>query len=179
MVKLACTANIPAVPDAAARAEPDGAVALWERPGYLVRRLHQISVAIFLDEMSDLDLTPVQFGALTIIASRPGIEQSVLGEEVGIDRVNAGDVVLRLIKNDLARREVSPRDRRAREVSLTPKGEAVLCAGMSRIKRVQQRLLEPLDPKDRAVFLGLLMQLITGNNDQGRAPLRLPPPLQV
>jgi DNA-binding MarR family transcriptional regulator len=158
------------------QAVPNGAAALWARPGYLVRRLHQISVAIFLDEMSDLDLTPVQFGALTIIASRPGIEQSVLGEEVGIDRVNAGDVVQRLIKNELARREVSPRDRRFKEVSLTPKGEAVLVEGIARIKRVQQRLLEPLDPEERTVFLRLLMQLINGNNDQGRAPLRLPEP---
>ena len=107
-----------------ASTEPEGAAALWARPGYLVRRLHQISVAIFLGEMSDLDLTPVQFGALTIIASRPGIEQSVLGEEIGIDRVNVGDVVLRLIKNDLVRRVVSRRDRRFKEVSLTPKGKA-------------------------------------------------------
>jgi DNA-binding MarR family transcriptional regulator len=158
------------------RTVPDGATALWSRPGYLVRRLHQISVAIFLDEMSDLDLTPVQFGALTIIAGHPGIEQSVLGEEVGIDRVNAGDVVQRLIKNGLARREVSTRDRRFKEVSLTPKGEAALVEGVARIRRVQQRLLAPLDPDDRDVFLRLLMQLISGNNDQGRAPLRLPEP---
>jgi DNA-binding MarR family transcriptional regulator len=157
-----------------APAQPGGAAALWARPGYLVRRLHQISVAIFLDEMSDLDLTPVQFGALTIIAGRPGIEQSVLGEEIGIDRVNAGDVVLRLIKNDLVQRVISPRDRRFKEVSLTAKGKAVLGQGTARMKRVQQRLLAPLDAAERKVFLGLLMQLINGNNDQGRAPLRLP-----
>jgi MarR family transcriptional regulator, lower aerobic nicotinate degradation pathway regulator len=153
---------------------PDASVALWARPGYLVRRLHQISVAIFLDEMSDLDLTPVQFGALSIIANRPGIEQSVLGEELGIDRVNAGDVVQRLIKNDLAQREVSPRDRRFKEVTLTPKGEVAVRQGTARLKRVQQRLLAPLNPDERTVFLRLLMQLISGNNDQGRAPLRLP-----
>ncbi len=112
-------------------APSEGADALWARPGFLVRRLHQITVAIFLDEMAELDLTPVQFGALTIIAGRPGIEQSTLGEELGIDRVNAGDVVQRLIKNNLARREVSPRDRRFKQVSLTPEGEATLEEGSS------------------------------------------------
>lgn len=152
----------------------DGSVDLWARPGFLVRRLHQITVAIFLDEMSGLDLTPVQFGALTIIAGRPGIEQSTLGEELGIDRVNAGDVVQRLIKNNLARREVSPRDRRFKEVSLTPAGEAALEEGSKRMKRVQERLLHPLNTAERQMFLKLLMQLIDGNNDQGRAPLRLP-----
>jgi DNA-binding MarR family transcriptional regulator len=148
---------------------------LWARPGFLVRRLHQITVAIFLDEMADLDLTPVQFGALTVVNMRPGIEQSAIGEELGIDRVNAGDVVQRLMKNDLVARTVSVQDRRYKEVWLTPRGEAVLQEGTRRMKQVQARLMRPLAPQDQAVFLSLLMQLISGNNDQGRALLRLPP----
>ena len=150
-----------------------GSEALWSRPGYLVRRLHQIGVAIFLEEMAALPLTPVQFGALTVIAHRPGIEQSVLGQELGIDRVNAGDVVLRLINNGLVRREVSQRDRRFKEVFITAKGEALMAEGMKRLKTVQTRLLEPLPPADRATFLKLLMVLIDGNSGVGRSPLRL------
>jgi DNA-binding MarR family transcriptional regulator len=150
-----------------------GPAALWARPGFLVRRLHQITVAIFLDEMAGLDITPVQFGALTIIAARPGIEQSALGEELGIDRVNAGDVVQRLLKNDLVTREVSARDRRYKEVSLTEAGAAILHEGTVRMRQVQERLLGPLDLQERDLFMRLLMQLIDGNNDEGRAPLRL------
>lgn len=151
-----------------------GSAALWARPGYLVRRLHQITVAIFLEEMSELDLTPVQFGAMTIIASRPGIEQSVLGEELGIDRVNTGDVVLRLVKNGHARREVSARDRRYKEVYLTAGGEEILAKGSERMKRVQTRLLSSLDPSERKMFMELMIKLIESNNDSGRATLRLP-----
>ncbi len=154
-------------------AAASGAEALWLRPGFLVRRLHQITVAIFLDEMAGLDLTPVQFGALTVIAARPGIEQSALGAELGIDRVNAGDVVQRLMANDLVWREVSPRDRRYKEVTLTKAGAAMLREGTKRMRRVQDRLLGPLDQASRDTFIALLMQLIEGNNDEGRAPLRL------
>ena len=154
-------------------AAASGAEALWLRPGFLVRRLHQITVAIFLDEMAGLDLTPVQFGALTVIAARPGIEQSALGAELGIDRVNAGDVVQRLMANDLVWREVSPRDRRYKEVTLTKAGAKVLREGTKRMRRVQERLLGPLDQASRDTFIALLMQLIEGNNDEGRAPLRL------
>ena len=164
----------PATPGSPDMADLDGPAPLWARPGFLVRRLHQITVAIFLDEMAGLDLTPVQFGALTIINTHPGIEQSVLGEELGIDRVNAGDVVQRLMKNNLVKREVSARDRRYKEVSLTADGERLLQEGTRRMKAVQARLMSPLDPADQERFLGLLMQLISGNNDQGRAPLRLP-----
>ncbi len=124
--------------------------------------------------MTGLELTPVQFGAMTIIATHPGIEQSALGEEVGIDRVNAGDVVLRLIKNGLVRREVSARDRRYKEVYLTDAGEAALREGVKRMKQVQTRFLEPLRPEQQEIFLDLVNQLIDGNNHQGRAPLRLP-----
>ena len=150
-----------------------GSAALWSRPGYLVRRLHQIGVGIFLEEMESLPLTPVQFGALTVISHRPGIEQSVLGQELGIDRVNVGDVVLRLINNGFARREVSARDRRFKEVYLTAAGEALMAEGIKRLKTVQERLLEPLAPAQRKVFVELMMVLIDGNNDVGRAPLRL------
>lgn len=152
---------------------PSGSAALWSRPGYLVRRLHQIGVAIFLEEMDALPLTPVQFGALTIISERPGIEQSVLGQELGIDRVNVGDVVLRLINNGFARREVSTRDRRFKEVFLTAAGETLMTEGLARLKTVQDRLLQPLQPEQREVFLELLMVLIDGNNGVGRAPLQL------
>src|ERR1700730_16523655 len=62
---------------------------LWSRPGFLVRRLHQISVAIFLEEMAGLEITPVQYGALMIVAADPGIDQSALAAELGIDSANA------------------------------------------------------------------------------------------
>ena len=63
----------------------------------------------------------MQFGPLTIIAGRPGMDRSVPGKELGIGRVNAGDEVLRLVGNAPARREVSPRDCRFKEVPLTAK----------------------------------------------------------
>jgi DNA-binding MarR family transcriptional regulator len=139
-----------------------------------VRRLHQLSVAIFHEAMKDLNLTPVQFGALTIIATNMGIEQSVLGEELGIDRVNAGDVVSRLIKYGLVHRKISSRDRRFKEVYLTDAGVKALQEGAQRMKQVQSRFLAPLNFEQQEIFLGLLLQLIHGNNDKGRALLRLP-----
>ena len=32
-------------------------------PGHLIRRAHQLAVAIFMEETSDFGVTPVQFGA--------------------------------------------------------------------------------------------------------------------
>ena len=45
---------------------------LYARVGHLVRRLQQISVAIFLEEVGAVGITPVQFGALTAIDGMGG-----------------------------------------------------------------------------------------------------------
>ena len=38
-------------------------------PGHLLRRCHQIAVAVFLDECRDHDLTPPQFATLAALAA--------------------------------------------------------------------------------------------------------------
>jgi len=151
------------------------APSLWDRPGFLVRRLHQISVAIFMDEMGDLDITPVQFGALSIVSANPGIDQSALARELGIDRANVADVVARLSASGYIERRASAKDRRAKSLLITAAGEQHLREANTRFSKVHRRLLEPLSREEREVFLDLLLRLIEGNNSLGRAVLRLEP----
>lgn len=149
-----------------------GLVSLWGRPGYLVRRLHQISVSIFSDEMGDL-VTPVQFAALSMAGVAPGIEQTALGEQIGIDRANIADVVARLARSGHIVREVSTRDRRARRIYLTETGKRVVLEANRRFARVHERFLAPLDAQERELFVALLAKMIEANNSLGRAELRL------
>mgnify|MGYP002384383815 CR=1 FL=1 len=57
---------------------------IWERPGFLVRRLHQIHVALFLANVADGEVTPIQYGLLSILMQRPNIDQFTIGEELGL-----------------------------------------------------------------------------------------------
>ncbi len=145
---------------------------LWARPGFLVRRLHQISVAIFLDEMAALELTPVQYGALMIVAAKPNIDQSTLAAELGVDRANAGDVLARMSKAGYVTRTPSANDRRFIQIKLTAEGTALLRKASARARKVQDQLLKPLAPSDRGVFIALITQIINGNDHLSRAPLR-------
>lgn len=52
------------------------------RPDFPVRRLRQISVAIFKDEMASLEISPIPYGAL-MIAANPGIDLSAFAVEPG------------------------------------------------------------------------------------------------
>ena len=59
---------------------------LFARPGFLIRRLHQIHVAMFMEEFKSTNITPVQYGLMTAMAALPGLDQTSLGQEVGLDR---------------------------------------------------------------------------------------------
>jgi DNA-binding MarR family transcriptional regulator len=148
-------------------------LALWSRPGFLARRLHQISVAIFKDGMSGLGLTPVQFGALSIVAVSPGIDQAAVGLELGVDRANNGDVLNRLEKLGLIVRRDAPHDRRTKKVYLTKRGRQMLLNAHERLPDIQKRFLSPLSSSQRKLFLALLFKLIEENNSLGRTILRL------
>ena len=145
---------------------------LWERPGYLVRRLHQIHSAIFLEECKAFNITPVQYGLMTTLLQHSGSDQRTIGVEVGIDRTNVADVLERLAERGLVRRERSDTDRRAMNAFLTDEGRTLVGEMYEAMVRAQQRLLEPLDPEYRSAFLAMLTQLVEGNNHYSRAELK-------
>lgn len=58
------------------------------RPGYPVRRLHQIHFAVFLEECQQFGITPIRYGLISALLENPGIDQVTLGNKLGIDRNN-------------------------------------------------------------------------------------------
>jgi DNA-binding MarR family transcriptional regulator len=137
---------------------------LASRPGYLIRRLHQIHSAIFLEECQEFGITPVQYGLITTLLNNPGIDQVTLGGEVGIDRTNVADVLNRLSERGLVRRERSKTDRRSMIAFLTKEGEQVADQMYDAMRRAQDRFLAPLRPEFRAAFLAMVTELIEGNS---------------
>jgi len=145
---------------------------LWDRPGYLVRRLHQIHVAMFLEECSEDNITPIQYGLLSILASRPAMDQITLATELGIDRTNVADVLSRLEKRGLVARGHDDTDYRVRLAALTGKGRALVMRNNQAMKRAQTRLLAPLPEASREAFVRLLRDLVDANDGHSRAPTK-------
>jgi DNA-binding MarR family transcriptional regulator len=146
---------------------------LADRPGFLIRRLHQIHVALFADECAAFGVTPVQYSLLTVAADRPGSDQARLAHAVGIDRATTASVLARLQARGLLRRAPSPADRRLKLVTLTAKGRRVLEALAVPAARAHARTVAALGETERAAFLQALRVLVEAGNDSGRAPLRL------
>lgn len=158
----------------AARAAELARSPLWSRPGYLIRRLNQIHYAIFLEECAAFGITPVQYGLLTVLSINPQLDQASLAAELGIDRTTVAGVLDRLTRRGLVTRQPSRQDRRMKLAAATPGGKRLTAEMKRSMQRAQERLLEPLAPDERELFMDLLARLVESNNDVGRAFLRFP-----
>lgn len=154
---------------AAAKKNADTLARLYARPGFLLRRAHQISAAVFEDECRGLALTPAQFGVLTVLKAHPGLGQSSLARALGFDKVTVLRVLRGLQTRGLVTRGPAQDNRRNMSVVLTSEGEEVLRHAQRPAEKAYRRLLAPLDTTQQQQLLELL-QLLTGElEDEARA----------
>ena len=153
----------------AKRAAP-APVDLESLPGHHIRRLHQIAVAIFLQETESHGLTPVQYAALQTVANAPGTDQRTLAGRIGLDTSTVAGVVDRLEARALLQRNASLQDKRVRLLTLTAAGIDLLQTVEPAMRLAQQRILAPLPRAERAEFMRMLRVLVDGNNELSRAP---------
>ncbi|MFG1421017.1 MarR family winged helix-turn-helix transcriptional regulator [Roseixanthobacter liquoris] len=141
------------------------------RPGFLIRRLHQIHIALFAEECGAEGITPVQYSVLTALKQMGPAEQIALSRAVGLDRTNIADVIVRLEQRALVTRSVSPTDKRMRLAGLTEAGLALLKRVEQGAARAHERTIEALPPQARARFLKDLRALVAAKNEVSRSPV--------
>jgi hypothetical protein len=120
--------------------------ALASRPGFLIRRLHQIHLSLFAEECAAFKVTPVQYSILTAVEAQPGLEQAALAQEVGID---------------------------LKHVLPTPSCGRLLAQMEGPARRAHERTIDALKPRERDSFLKALAHLVSAGNAHSRAPLRV------
>jgi DNA-binding MarR family transcriptional regulator len=155
---------------------PDQGMSLdlfYSRAGHLIRRLNQISVALFLQETADLGLTSVQYAALNVIEQKPGIDQVTLSRMAAFDKTTLVKVLNRLVEKGLVTRKVSATDRRRHVLNATKKGRDIVCQIVPMIDRSDERILAPLTAQERRTFLKLASRLVHVNNLYSRAPMHI------
>lgn len=145
---------------------------LHQKPGHLVRRCHQIAVALFLERCAAFDLTPMQYAILRAADAEPGLDQISLAGLVALDRSNAARLCAMLEKRGLLRRARDRTDRRALRLSTTAQGKALLARAEAAVEDVQEALLAPLTIAERAAFIAALEKITEAHNEASRAPLR-------
>ena len=130
-------------------------------PGHLIRRAHQLAVAIFMEETSQFGVTPVQFAILNALIEDPGEDQVTLAGRVAFDAATFGSVIHRLEAKGWVRRKPDADDRRRKLLWVTPEGEKAAMAMKRAVAKAQVRILGPLDEAERDQFIALLDKVVT------------------
>lgn len=76
---------------------------LYSRPGFLLRRSHQIALGIFMEKCASTGLTPPQHGVLIAAGERSGSSQSDVARLLGFDRATIEQFVKGLEARGLLR----------------------------------------------------------------------------
>jgi DNA-binding MarR family transcriptional regulator len=140
---------------------PSADVEVAEFAGQLFFRLWRASHTRIAEALESVGLTPALFGLLNVLGAREGAIQQELGSAMGIDRSTMVLLIDELEAAGLAKRRPHPKDRRAREVVITPKGRRVLEQGRRMARQVEDEVLGGLNANERRELLELLRRALS------------------
>ena len=149
---------------------PDPVSELYARPGFLIRRAHQIAVGLFLEEAGEV-ATTTQYGAMVVLDAHDDLDQIGLSKRLGIDRSTTALVVGKLEAAGYLVREADAGDRRRNVLRLTSSGVDALATLAEPATRARVRLLAALTDPEAKRLIALLDRFVAAFNGHARAPI--------
>ena len=128
-------------------------------PGHLVRRVHQVSIALFAQELAAFDVTAVQFAILQTLLDTPGADQITVAQAVALDAATSGSVIGRLEARGWLRREADGQDKRRKLLWLTADGKQAARLMQRPAAAVQTKLLAALTAAEKKQLLDILQKI--------------------
>jgi DNA-binding MarR family transcriptional regulator len=139
---------------------PSANVEAAEFAGQLFFRLWRASHTRVAAALESIGLTPALFALLNVLGAREGAMQQELGSAMGVDPSTMVSLIDELEATGLAKRRPHPRDRRARTVTLTPKGRRALEQARRMAAQVEDEVLHGLTDAERRELLTLLRRAL-------------------
>jgi DNA-binding MarR family transcriptional regulator len=133
---------------------------LEQRPGFLIRRLHQIHVALFQERCAEFDVTPLQYSLLSALAARGMADQTTLAADVALDRTTTTGALKRLQARRFIERAVRADDRRARACRLTAAGAALLSRMEAAARAAHHDTLASLGKAEQKRLVKLMQRVV-------------------
>lgn len=127
--------------------------------GWLLARATHVLGDALGAALAEHGLTPRTWTVLRVAAPAPRPQQA-LAQAVGLDKTTMVATVDELARRGLVRREDDPADRRVRLVALTGAGRAALASSDAVARGVEDAVLAPLDPGERATLRALLARVV-------------------
>src|SRR5260370_3300951 len=142
---------------------------LDRRPGFLIRRLHQIHVALFQKRCAAFELALLQYSLLSALAKRGTADQTTLAADVALDRTTTTGALKRLQLRKFVERSIHHRDRRAQLCRLTKKGAALLRRMQKAARAAHLETVADLSKADQKRFIAMMQRIVAASSDHDEA----------
>ncbi|MBO9523743.1 MAG: winged helix DNA-binding protein [Nocardioidaceae bacterium] len=139
---------------------------LFTNVNYLLRRAHQRAEGIFAEAMDGLDVTPRQATLLYVVREHPGASLTEVTQLGGMDRGTISEMVPRMVKRGLLTETRHAEDGRAKALTITAEGSALVDAVVERTAGVADEVLGTLPPEYHPLFVKMLSLMIGLERDQ-------------
>lgn len=137
---------------------------LSAHPAHIIRKAHQRATMRFQEVMGEHDLTPTQMAALATIMKHGELSQNQLGRLTAMDPSTISIVIRKLSKHNLVARSASAEDQRLSLIRLTEEGVRYAAPLLEKSVEVGRRVLSPLKPSERALFMEMLYRVADGED---------------
>jgi DNA-binding MarR family transcriptional regulator len=144
---------------------------LYHRPGFMIRRAHQIAQSLFMEETGRLGITKTQYGVLFILNHHPGLSQITVAKLLGLDRSTTNLVAKKLEDAGLVSLDESADDLRQRVLNLTVDGRAMLRRLSEPVRRAEENILVAFNAEEKKQFVKLLDKFTHYFNAETRVPI--------
>jgi DNA-binding MarR family transcriptional regulator len=129
---------------------------LESRIGYQLKRVqHDLRMGME-GRLRELEVTPPQYAALSVLAEEPGLSNATLARRSFVTPQTMNQILFRLEAAGLVERRAHPEHGRVLQAFLTEEGEKLRqeCAG--RVDAVEERMVSGLSQDERSNLLELL-----------------------
>lgn len=119
---------------------------------YLVGRMDRAVRRAIDDVLKEHGLSVNQYTTLSVLDRRSGLSNAQLAGRALVSPQSMNEVLLRLEKLGLVRRNAHPEHGRIRQTELTPAGRKVLAACDKQVRVVEARMVDDLSSGEREKF---------------------------
>src|ERR1700720_5037812 len=147
---------------------------LAQRPGFLIRRLHQIHVALFQKKCAAFEVTPLQYSLLSALARRGTADQTTLAADVALDRTTTTGALKRLQSRKFIERTVHRRDRRAQICRLTRAGASLLRQMEASARAAHRDTVAELSKAEQKRFIAMMQRIVAASSAAEKATTPTP-----
>ena len=144
---------------------------LYRRPGFMIRRAHQIALALFDEAAREFGITTTQYSVLHTLRAWPDIDQVSVCNLIGLDRSTATLVLGTLERNALIERRQDPEDKRRKLLALTSQGRSLLDRASPLANSISGPMREVLSEEELEQMCTLLGRFVQAYNERVRTPL--------